>query len=606
MAALAEMDLDTLTPEQGDAARQALAALETLRAENEAQSERIRRLEHLNLELIRLLYGKRSEKLSADERQLAFEELEGASAEVEAAAAAEDPSPARPPKRPRPARNLGHLPEHLPRIEQVIEPESTLCPCGCGQMVRIGEDRAERLDIVPAQLRVIVTVRPKYACRRCEEGVTQAPAPARLIEGALPTEGAIAHVLVSKYADHTPLYRQVRIYARSGLDLDRSTLTGWVGKAAFHLGPVYDRLKAALKTSSPETQRADSARSRGAASAGALRKGDSVESGLEACRDEGHVRVERWAQLEGFRLPGEIPQSQEAPLGGPVLCDGEFVLGDVEGRTLPAVGGLDLDQSGLALVGPAFDVVSRPVAVFFRHPSHALCQVGTADAGEERPFVDEYALFAGAPKRSVALGLRGDVEFARDRLHLFEFVWRGVVSERGWQIDDELRRLLAGSIPVHARREHLELRVAVQPAGDSILERRLDIECGQVSKEPAFAHSLQHCADVPVFEFDRGTAAVKLSSQVPVVLGLDVRTACEVGREHREVVRDDEVVLFIRPGAGCHAGQASTGEPVGEGEPLGAQRALASPEIDLGIVPLQELRPWPIRRSIGKVHELRS
>ena len=86
MAALAEMDLDTLTPEQAAAARQALAALETLRAENEAQSERIRRLEHLNLELIRLLYGKRSEKLSADERQLAFEELEGASAEVEAAA----------------------------------------------------------------------------------------------------------------------------------------------------------------------------------------------------------------------------------------------------------------------------------------------------------------------------------------------------------------------------------------------------------------------------------------------------------------------------------------------------------------------------------------
>ena len=150
MAALAEMDLDTLTPEQAAAARQALAALETLTAENEtlteekaclageneAQAERIRRLEHLNLELIRLLYGKRSEKLSADERQLAFEELEGASAEVEAAAAPEDPSP-RAPKRPRPARNLGHLPAHLPRIEQVIEPESTLCPCGCGEMAQM-------------------------------------------------------------------------------------------------------------------------------------------------------------------------------------------------------------------------------------------------------------------------------------------------------------------------------------------------------------------------------------------------------------------------------------------------------------------------------------
>ncbi len=264
MAALAEMDLDTLTPEQAAAARQALAALETLRTgnrtlteekvclagENEALSARIRRLEHLNLELVRLVYGKRSEKLSADERQLAFEELEGASAEGEAQAAADNPSPPRAPRKPRPERNPGHLPEHLERIEQVIEPESTLCPCGCGEMVKIGEDRAERLDIVPAQLRVIVTVRPKYACRKCEEGVTQAPAPARLIEGGLPTEGAIAHVLISKYADHLPLYRQARIHARSGLQLDRSTLAGWVGKAAFHLGPVYERLKTALKMSS--------------------------------------------------------------------------------------------------------------------------------------------------------------------------------------------------------------------------------------------------------------------------------------------------------------------------------------------------------------------
>ncbi len=271
MLALAQIDLGTLTPEQRDAAVQAIAALEALRAENETLAEekaclaiekdalagrnekqvaRIRRLEHLNLELIRLLYGKRSERLTADERQLAFEELEGAAAEVEAAASTGDPSPPCSPKRPRAERNIGHLPEHLKRIEQVIEPESTLCPCGCGEMVKIGEDRTERLDIVPAQLRVLVTVRPKYACRACEQGVTQAPAPAWLIEGGLPTEGAIAHVLISKYADHCPLYRQAQIYARSGLDLDRSTLAGWVGKAAFHLRPVTDRLAAHLKRSS--------------------------------------------------------------------------------------------------------------------------------------------------------------------------------------------------------------------------------------------------------------------------------------------------------------------------------------------------------------------
>ena len=136
----------------------------------------------------------------------------------------------RPATRLRSALQSGLVPSAISaicqRIEQVVEPESTFCPCGCGEMVKIGEDRTERLDIVPTQLRVIVTVRPNYACRSCEQGVTQALAPAWLIAGGLPTEGAIAHVLVSKYAEHTPLYRKSAIYTRSGLDLDRSTLTG--------------------------------------------------------------------------------------------------------------------------------------------------------------------------------------------------------------------------------------------------------------------------------------------------------------------------------------------------------------------------------------------
>ena len=132
------------------------AEKDALAGRNETQAAHIRRLEHLSLELIRLLYGKRSERLTADERQLAFEDLEGAAAEAEAETAASDPSPPRSPKRPRAERNIGHLPEHLERIEQAVEPESTLCPRGCRQMMKIGENRAERLDIVPAQLRVIV------------------------------------------------------------------------------------------------------------------------------------------------------------------------------------------------------------------------------------------------------------------------------------------------------------------------------------------------------------------------------------------------------------------------------------------------------------------
>ena len=135
-------------------------------------------------------------------------------------------------------------------METIIDIDDPACPCCRNLLHRIGEDVSERLDIVPAQLRVLVVRRPKYACRHCEDGVVQAPAPARVIEGGLPTDALVAQVLVSKYADHLPLYRQAQIYARQGISLDRSTLADWVGRAAWHLRPVHDRLLAQLKTSS--------------------------------------------------------------------------------------------------------------------------------------------------------------------------------------------------------------------------------------------------------------------------------------------------------------------------------------------------------------------
>ena len=239
---LDQLDLSALPPEYR-------AAFETLAASNTQLAEINKRQASLIKELRHALHGKRSEKLSEDERQLAFEDLEIAVSEVEAAKDALTPSATPREKRPSSNRNIGNLPEDLPRVEEVIEPASLECPCGCGAMHKIGEDRTERLDIIPAQLQVIVTIRPKYACRTCTDGVTQAPTPAWLIEGALPTEGAIAHVLVSKYADHCPLYRQSQILKRSGIDLHRSTLAGWVGKAAFHLSPIVDRLAEHLKTS---------------------------------------------------------------------------------------------------------------------------------------------------------------------------------------------------------------------------------------------------------------------------------------------------------------------------------------------------------------------
>ncbi len=115
-----------------------------LQARNGHLEEQNQRLEHLLRELCRAMFGKKSEKLHPDQLRLALEELEGALAEAEEAAAASAPQAPRP-KRPAPERNIGHLPEHLPRIEQVIEPESTVCPCGCGEMVRIGEHADNRI-----------------------------------------------------------------------------------------------------------------------------------------------------------------------------------------------------------------------------------------------------------------------------------------------------------------------------------------------------------------------------------------------------------------------------------------------------------------------------
>lgn len=236
-------DLDSLPP----AVREAFAAMQAKVAGLEAHTER---QDYLIAELRHALYGKRSEQLPPDARQLAFEDLETAVAEAEAArnAVTERNADGRP-RRPPAKRNLGHLPDHLPRIERVIEPAQKVCSCGCTDMVKIGEDRAERLDIVPARFQVIVTVRPRYACRRCDAGVVQADTPNWLIEGGLPTEGTLAHVAVSKYADHLPLYRQCQIYGRGGVDLDRSTLANWCGVAAYHLAPVVDRMLVHLKRS---------------------------------------------------------------------------------------------------------------------------------------------------------------------------------------------------------------------------------------------------------------------------------------------------------------------------------------------------------------------
>ena len=242
--------LDRLPPELRDAVEAQVAAVvmaeRTARLRAEALAERVARLEHLIAKLRRARFGRSSEKLSADQLELAFEDIEVAIVEAQAEAGAA-PGPA--PKadgafKPRCSRAL---PKDLPREERVIEPGDLTCPCGCGPMVQIGEDRAERLDVAPARFRVIVTVRPRYACPKGRTGVRQAPVPPAIIEGGLPTEATLAHVVVSKFADHLPLYRQAQIMARQGVPACRATLSDWTGKAAFHLRPVVDRMAKHVK-----------------------------------------------------------------------------------------------------------------------------------------------------------------------------------------------------------------------------------------------------------------------------------------------------------------------------------------------------------------------
>ena len=114
----------------------------------------------------------------------------------------------------------------------------------------IGEETSKRLDVVPAQFRVIVTHRPKYACRACTDGVVQAPAPERLIKGGLPTEAMVAYVLVAKYAWCLPLYRQAQMMLAQGIDIKRAVLAFWVGYAAAELAPLYELLRQHLLSSS--------------------------------------------------------------------------------------------------------------------------------------------------------------------------------------------------------------------------------------------------------------------------------------------------------------------------------------------------------------------
>ncbi len=228
------MDIDLAHLPTDTATLQALVL--SLASEVKAKGLKIAQLEACIAKLKRLQFGQSSEKLAHEIEQLELEldELH----EDEAAQAAERPSAVqaligKPARRP--------LPPHLPREDEVHEPSCTCPNCG-GQMRKLGEDVTEVLEYVPASFKVIRHVRPKLSCRVCET-IVQAPMPSLPIERGRPGPGLLAHVLVAKYADHLPLYRQSGIYAREGVDLERSTLADCVGRSAALLDPLVAALR---------------------------------------------------------------------------------------------------------------------------------------------------------------------------------------------------------------------------------------------------------------------------------------------------------------------------------------------------------------------------
>jgi transposase len=214
------------------------AKSEALAAEQEKRISRDSEIEHLKLviaKLQRMIFGTRSEKVSheIEQLELKLEELETHESERVATTPA-----AHSPTKPKPARPL---PDHLPREVHTHLPADQVCPKCSGELRKLGEDVSEILERVPATYKVIRHVRVKMACARCDV-IVQAPAPSRPIERGMAGPALLAHVLVSKFADHLPLYRQSEIFAREGIELDRSTLADWVGSVSHLLDPLVEQI----------------------------------------------------------------------------------------------------------------------------------------------------------------------------------------------------------------------------------------------------------------------------------------------------------------------------------------------------------------------------
>lgn len=204
----------------------------------------IQQLSHEIAVLRRYQFGKKSEQLGGVQGLLLEDAVDADIAAIEQELINLGGQPPAQHASAQPKRQV--LPPQLPRIEVYHEPDSTTCPCGC-QMQRIGEDASEKLDFIPGVFTVERHIRGKWVCRHCET-LIQAPVPAQVIDKGLATSGLLAQVLVSKYADHLPLYRQEQIFTRAGVKLPRSTLADWVGVCGVRLQPLIDTLRQVILT----------------------------------------------------------------------------------------------------------------------------------------------------------------------------------------------------------------------------------------------------------------------------------------------------------------------------------------------------------------------
>lgn len=194
--------------------------------------------------LSRRLFGKKTEQLSADQLALAYEQLENEAGRPSEPVETDSGEGALGNK-PRGRRGRRPIPSNLRRQDVLVDvPEQEKACTACGvAKEKIGEDVSEKYDYIPAELFVRRTVRPKYSCPSCHEGVVSAPGPAQAVEKGLASEGLLAHVITSKYVDHLPLYRMEKILARHGAEISRKTLCDWVAECAEALTPLYEHLR---------------------------------------------------------------------------------------------------------------------------------------------------------------------------------------------------------------------------------------------------------------------------------------------------------------------------------------------------------------------------